>query len=210
MLISKFTNFPKSGIRLQFKDIPHAVASAAARFVTVFFAEQHRTAFMYEAVGVRGEVAAVLTNGVYLGDVLCHGKQVRHWPERPPLEVHVQPSDDDPLACQCQLLANLRQLFIKELSFVNSNHIDAFREVEHALGAVNGRRQNEVFIVRNDLHFIISGIYFRFENLDFLVGNLCPFQPADKLLRFAGEHAPANDLNPTVALTFEMWFKKHG
>ena len=69
----------------------------------------------------------------------------------------------------------------------------------------NRHRQYEVLIVRNHLDLIITGVNFCLENLHFWIGDFSPLQPAYKLVRFAGEHAPANDLNPTVALTFEMW-----
>ena len=71
------------------------VTSSAAGFVDVFFTDHDGIRTAGQAVGVGGEVAAVLANGVHLGDVFSHRQQVRQGAERAPLEVHIQAGYND-------------------------------------------------------------------------------------------------------------------
>ena len=55
-------------------------------------------------------------------DVFGHSHELRHRPKGFAAEVHIQASDDHPNSAGCQFLSNYRNLGVKELSFINSNH----------------------------------------------------------------------------------------
>ncbi len=70
---------------------------AAAGFVDVFFTEDNCLGISGQAVGVGREIAAMVADGVELGDIFGDGEELGHGAERPAPEVHVQAGHDHPV-----------------------------------------------------------------------------------------------------------------
>ena len=181
------------------------VAGAAAGLVGVLFAQDDGMVLSGEAVGMGGQVAAVLADGVHFGDVLRDGQQIGHRAEGLAPEVHVQPGYNDPQAAQGQHLTNLRQVVIKELRFIYPNDVDALGQLQQAAGVLDRRGEDVVGIVGDHFSLIVAGVYLRLEDFYPLIGNFGALQPADQLFGLTGKHRPANDFYPSAALSFKMW-----
>lgn len=191
------------------QDIAHLVASTAARFVLLFFAQQDSIPCGREAIRVSCQVTAVGAYSMYFGDVFGDSQQLRDGAKGASAEVHIEACYDDAHPVDCQLLAYIRQFHVKKLRLIDAYDVDLLGEAQELSGVVDRCGKNKIGVVGNDLDLIVAVIDARFENFDPLVGNFCPFQPADELFCFSGKHRPADDLDPSAALAAIVWFQKH-
>ena len=64
---------------------------------------------------------------MHLRDIVGNGTQGRHGPEGNTTEVHVETSDDDAHPTISQLVADIHQSHIEELSFIDAHHLNIRR-----------------------------------------------------------------------------------
>jgi hypothetical protein len=142
-------------------------------------------------------IAADHADGERLGDVLGNRQQLRHRLERTAEVVLIEAGDDDALAAVGQRRARRRQVGVEELPFVDAHD---FRVLVHMLQQLvrmaNVLRRDAHVAVRHDVVFAEAVVDERLEDLDLLLGDLRPTQPADQLLALAAEHAAGHDLDP--------------
>lgn len=158
---------------------------------------------------MRGQVATMHTYCVHLGHILCDSQQIRYRAKRFAPVIHIQPGYHHPDASQGKLLANLRQIHIKKLGFIHTNHGSLRAYFQQPGGAVNRRSQYGGSVVRYNIGIVVAGIYLGFEYLHFQVGYRGSLQPPDQFFRFSGKHAAADHFDPPGALAFKMRFEKH-
>src|SRR4030095_10076870 len=127
-----------------------------------------------------------------------------HGPKRLTAEVHIQPGRNHTLASLGKFLAHVRHFPIEKLDFVNCNHVCiGVDQLQNLTCALHWHRPELDAAVRTDAVMPKACIEFGLKYLHFLPGNLSALDPADQLLRFAAEHAAADDLDPsTVGLLF--------
>lgn len=99
-------------------------AVAATGFIDVFFAEDDGFGIGGQAVGVCGEIAAMITDCMEFGDIFGNGKESGHWTKGTSSEIHVETGNDDPMTAKSKRLAHSDQGVIEKLSFINTNDID--------------------------------------------------------------------------------------
>ena len=188
-----------------------AVACSAEGFVGVGLAEENSLLGGYESVADIGEVAAADADGVGLIDIIGYRHERGHRSEGLPLEVHVEPCDDDAHAAVSQLIAHVHDTHVEELRLVDADHIAVVGKEEDVLTGIDGRRGDDVVVVADHILLGVTHIDGGFEDFYFLFGKLCPFHTADEFFGLAGEHASAHDLHATSAhgRSFGISFGKH-
>lgn len=147
---------------------------AATWFIRLFFANQQLLADRHFSVTEAGYISTFHANGMQLGDIVCLGEQVWHLPEWFAQVVHIQAGNDDPYSLRRNRITNNRELIIEKLGFVDPDNIRFGTEPENTFGMIDRSRGEDGFVVRHDLHRIVSRVYGWLEDLDPEVGNLCP------------------------------------
>src|SRR5687768_6290372 len=162
---------------------------AAAGLVFIARSGLDQCVRVYSSLCVVSGLAALDTDGVYFGNKLRYRKQVRHRTKRGPGVVLVKPGDDHPHSAIRELVCNIRDFCIEELTFINTDNLGILFNIPHYLDG-GGDRFRIVLLagVRGDLFDGIARVYHRLEDLYFLTRYPRAVQPADKLLGFAGEH----------------------
>lgn len=153
-----------------------------------------------------GEVAAADADRVHFGYVFGRGHQRRHGSERFARIVHVEPGDDHAHAVVGEPAADVDDAGVEELRFVDAHDIHVRGHEQNVLRRIHRCRTDGVRIVRDDLLFGVAHVDAGFEDLDFLIGELGPFQAADQLLRLARKHRAAHHFDPAFAAGV---FQKH-
>jgi hypothetical protein len=72
-----------------------------------------------------------------LGYIFSFSEKVRHLPERFGFVIHVQTGDDHPDPADRKLVADFRELIVKELGFVYPDHIDFAGHQEDGCGSLD-------------------------------------------------------------------------
>lgn len=138
-----------------------------------------------EPVRMIGEIAAFYAYSVdflhVLGD--CHKTGDR--PERLAHIIGVKAREDNSFTPVCKLLGYFYKTFIEKLRFVHAYDLNVIRNVKHCLGFFDRGARDAVEVVRDHVHIRIPDIYGRFENPDFLVGELGSFDSSDKFFRLS-------------------------
>ena len=122
----------------QLQDIAFVEAMAAAGFVDVFFAEDDSLGIGGKPVGMGGEIAAMIADGVELGDVFGYGQEVGHGAKGPAPEVHIKAGDDHTVAPEGELFTDFLEGFVKKLGFINAYNIDIGCDIKDFLWMVDG------------------------------------------------------------------------
>src|SRR5687768_12640525 len=107
---------------------------AAAGLVFIARSDLDQCVRVYSSLCVVSGLAALDTDSVYFGNKLCYRKQVRHRTKRSPGVVLVKPGDDHPHSAIRELVCNILDLFIEELTFINSDDLGIVRDLPHYLG----------------------------------------------------------------------------
>lgn len=185
------------------------IAGSAARLVGIGFAQQDLLRMDGFSIAIARNISTFYANGMQLGDVICLGKQERHLSEWLAEIVHIQSGYDDSNPLAGQLVADLGKLVIKELGFIDADHVHACCHQQDGLGVVDRGGRDGFFVVGDNILEIVAGIDSRFEDFNAKVGNFCPFESPDQFFGFAGKHRSADHFDPPPAFAIQIWFDKH-
>ena len=87
---------------------------------------------MYEPMTDISQCPASDANGMHFCHFVSDGTQSRYGPKWNSLEVHVQSGDDDSHAPVGELIADVHEVVIQELRFINAYDIDPRGEEQDA------------------------------------------------------------------------------
>ena len=187
---------------------PYSLHDFCQRLVHIVFSMGGYDEFLAggEAVAVVGEVAAADADGVDFLDIFGDGHQTGHRAEGLPEKVGVQAGDDDADAAVGERLGDFNDAFVKKLGFVDTDDLHVGGDVQHPGRRLDRGARDGRGVMGYDIEVRITLIDGRLENLDFLLGELGAFEPADQFFRLAGEHGAADDFD---AARFFCVFQKH-
>jgi hypothetical protein len=138
------------------------------------------------------------TDGLQFGNRFGKGHNRRDAAERFAAEVLIETGTDDADVIICKRLDDIDNGRVKKLNFINSHDLGVFFEQRINIFCIGrGISKDRRTVMGNDFFFAVAVIKLWFEYLDFLTAEACPADAADKLFRFPGEHAPADDFDPS-------------
>ena len=176
-----------------------SVAFSAKGLILLLLAKHHLLVACHNAVADVGKSSAADTDGVHLCHLISNGTELRHRAKGLSFEVEVQTCHYNADSSGCQLVADLYNMLIKELSLVNAYHIALLPHEQDAGRGINWCGEDAVALMTDHFLLAIADIYGRLENLYPLLCKLCPAQTADELLCLAREHRAAYDLHTASA-----------
>src|SRR5687767_4533007 len=110
-----------------------------------------------------GQVAAVMTNRVELCNVFRYCEKIRNGAEWLAPEIHIQPCYNHPVTTGRQLFTNKREAFVKELRFINPDHIYTSIHIQYFLRRKHGPGPDCARIVAYNFIRTVTGVAGRFE-----------------------------------------------
>ena len=143
-----------------------------------------------------GQIAAADTYCMNFLYVFGYGHKARDGTERLAEIVGVKAGYDNPDALVREFLYGFDEGIVEKLGFVYAYDLDVrLQKGDHARRGLYRGAGDAVEVVRDDVEVGVTLIHRRLENSDFLLGELGPFEPADKFLRLSREHRAANYLD---------------
>lgn len=182
---------------------------AAAGFVDIFFAQDDGFSIGGEPVGVGGEVAAMIADGVELGDIFGYSQKVGHGTKGSAAEVHIETGDDHPVASEGEFFADFPEGLVKKLGFIDADDIDIGSNVKDFSWKLNSSGRDRPGVMTDDFVLAIAGVPGRFVDFNRLFCNPDALESPDQFFGLAGKHRSADHFNPAPALCVERWFEKH-
>lgn len=82
----------------------------------------------HQTVADIGQGSATHTDGMDLQDLIGNGTETRYRTERLPFVVHVKTGDNNTDTFVGELVADLYEAIVEELRFVDTHHVDIFRQ----------------------------------------------------------------------------------
>ena len=101
-------------------------------------AQHHLLFTRHDTMADIGQSAATYANGMNLGDIVSDGTQLRHGAEGLSLEVEIQACYDNAYTPVGQLVADIYDLRVKELCFIDAQNIAVRSHEEDAGSALYG------------------------------------------------------------------------
>jgi hypothetical protein len=141
------------------------------------------------------------TDGKRFCDVFRDGQQLGHGIERPGAIVLIEPGNDHPLSLISHLIANLDQVEIKKLGFIDSDNLRlTFEPSQNLRGCRNEFRFYFHIAVADDVILAEAVIQPGLEDLHALLCNLGSPKSADQFLALSTEHAAADHFDRTEVM----------
>lgn len=161
---------------------------AAAGFVDIFFAEDDGFSIGGEPVGVGGEIAAMIADGVELGDIFGYGQEVGHGTKGAAPEVHIEAGDDHPVATESELFTDFPEGFVKKLGLIDADDINMGSDLKDFSRILNSSGRDRTGVVTDDFILAVSCIAGRFVDFNRLFCNTDALESPDQFFGLAGKH----------------------
>ena len=172
-------------------------AQAATRLIRSSRTQEQTVCAFHQTLSPVRRSSASNTDRKCFRDVLRHTEQLWHGIKRPPAKILVQTGDNHTFSRVGKLVAHGHKPQVKELPLVNPNDLRAFiDQIKNLCGSKDKLRFDFHITVANDMILTVPSVELWFEYLHSLSRDLRPAQPADQLLTFTAEHAPADHLDP--------------
>jgi hypothetical protein len=174
----------------------------ASRFISFSTADHDPVRRGYESLGVICGITTAHTYGERLRDELGHGEKLGHGLERLAQVILIQTGHDDPFAHVGELVANINEMRIEELTFVDSNDFGSVVDFfQYLLRGAYDLGLDAHVAVGDDMIVAVATVDLRLEDLYTLAGDLSSTKAADHFFALAAEHASGNDFDPTGTRT---------
>lgn len=98
------------------------MAFSAASLILISSSDGNQISIGCQSLCSVCRIAALHANGHGFGYILCHCHKVWHGAKRLSAIVLIKSSADNPMTAISKLVANGRNMLIKKLNFINTNH----------------------------------------------------------------------------------------
>ena len=134
-------------------------------------------------------------------------EQSRHRTKRTTHVILIESRRDHANSFVGELHADIDDARIEKLHFIDADDLHADFDARHEIGARRHRhRFQSALVARNDFIDAETIVELRFENLHSLTRQRGAPHTANQLLRFTGEHASGDDLDPAAAMSVQWGF----
>jgi len=185
-------------------------AEPATRFIRIGGTDKDAFGIVYGSLSPVGRRATPHTDSERFRDVLGDRKQLWHGIKGASPVILIQAGHYDSLSHIREPIADANQFEIEKLSLVNADDLcAAVDQVWNFDSLANELRFHLHIAVADNVVVAESAIDVWLKDLNTLLSDLRPAQPADEFLTFSAEHASTDHFNPAQVVPLTRKLLRH-